>query len=397
MNQKHDSPTASPHGIRSASRCLATGGSPTLWRSLVHGAALGLPSPGPAAGPSRLDGSFPSTSTSTSHPGRSRTEGFGRAALVEAVQCLGRIRGAGHLWRNTKALYSLLPLDCHDQPHPATTRCFGRSPPDPTPAATERLVLARGGSQTRRIGQLRYHRRPGDSRWSAFDGFYRYFPAWRLGDRLAPTPAQSPRRGAAVAGILAGKRPASLCSIRQRSTLQRASAIRQHLGPRGPLVPAVGRDASFRPSQRNRLPSGYRKLQRPLAQQGLVAISTFLAVLPEAPFAPIPRRSKATPCRPHRGFASKTALSPTLESQLAKTAAGNSHLPASHRRPRTRQHPGPLLPSQSQLGASAGPGRSGFEPTGHPLLHAPSSGTQRSTVAPRSGLCLSSSAFQGVT
>ena len=92
-----------------------------------------------------------------------------------------------------------------------------------------------------------------------------------------------------------------------------------------------------RPTQRDRLSSSHRRLQRPMASEGLVAVRASLAPRPGQPFRQVHRGGAAAPCCPYRIGPSTTAVSQAVAAGPATASSGEDHLPATHQWPRPRQ------------------------------------------------------------
>ena len=185
MAQKRDTPAAACDGSRCATRSFPTLGSHSVRRCAWHSATLVQAGQGAASGSGRLEQSFAGSQAHRAYQGGNRTACAYDSPLAEGPQRVGRVRCGCNSTRDGSPRDRTVPVDSHHRPDSPTSRRLGWSQANASTAAATRLVPSRRGGQEGRIGQLRYHRRPGHSRRAAFDGLDRRFAAWRLGGGVA--------------------------------------------------------------------------------------------------------------------------------------------------------------------------------------------------------------------
>ena len=397
MAQKPHATTATRLGDRCAPWSLATCGCHSVWRDAVYRATLARAGQGATSGSSRLDGASTGSETHPTHRAGDRTTRAYDPAVAQGPQCVGRVRRGGNPTGDGCPKGRTMPVDPHDQPDSPTSGRLGWSQTNASDAAAERLVSARCRDREGRTGQLRHHRRLGDSRRAALDGIYGDFAAWGPACRFARTTNFRKKHVGSTRGTLAGSGASGLCPIRQRQPLHgTASTLRRHR-PCHPSLLESGSDSRVRGAHRTRFPGSDREFQRSLASEGLVAIRASFAAWFENTIGqlhccrPKPRR------RPDRSRAAATSVPQTLAAEPATTPRRQDHLPPTHQRQRPCQRSGACLPGRSALAASSRSrrGRPRCEPTSR--LRPAKTQTDRSTAAEGHPLHPSMQEIQRVT
>ena len=382
--------------------CCPTGSLPSRGRPAVrcrpvYRPTLAPTSAGTEAGSCRLDGPLACAQAYGAYRLGRRTVGLAVAALAEGEERLGRVRGCRHWTRTGSPRCSVVPVDPYDRPYPATLRSSGRSPSYTASTTTARMVSSRSRHRAGRVGQLRHHRGPGDPWWARCDCFDRDFHARGLASGLDTSGSQCQDGGPGLGRTLAIGRTSPLCAVRQRQPFPRPSPVRRCRRARHATVSVPRHGSRVHPAQRDRLPSSYRGLQRPMASEGLDAVPAPLASRAGQPFCQVHRGGAAPPCRAHRIRPSATVVSQAVAAGPATASSGEDHLPATHRRPRPRQPDGTQLRGRSSLAASFGLRRGRPRRRQDPLLRPPSPRSGRPTPPARCQLRPPPEAVSGVT
>ena len=157
----------------SAARSLPASHSGSLWFFALHRAALVSACSGPKAESCRLERSFLGSPSNATYERFPRAGGVDHPPSAERPQPAGRVWRCGHSTRNGNPRNRAVALDFHDRPDSAAPWRPGWPPTSSSSTAATRLVSSRGCGSKGRIGQFRYDRRSGDSRWAPcgrFDG-----------------------------------------------------------------------------------------------------------------------------------------------------------------------------------------------------------------------------------
>jgi hypothetical protein len=397
MPQKQPHRSATGSGGRGATGSRASRGGAAVWRRLVYRAALGRTSEGTTPGSRRLDGPIACAQADGTHCFGCRAVDLAVAASVEGKERFGRVRGCCHWTRTGSPRRPVSALDPDDRPYPPTLRGLGRSPSYAASATAARMVSSRGRRRPGRVGQLRHHRGSGDPRRTGCHGFDGSFAAWRVDGGVDSPGRQRQNGGRALGGTLAGRRPSRLRSVRQRQPFSRTATARRHGGTRDAVVSGPGDRACICAAQRNRFSGGHRKLQRPLAGEGLVAIRASFALRTGRPFRPLHRRLATASRDTHRSSAGPPSLSETLASRSSKTPRGNDHLFATHRQPGPRQRAWTYVYSRSELASPPDPRRCRSGSGNHPFLRPATTRSKQPAPPERSRIRTPQKTISGVT
>lgn len=397
MSQKPDRPATPSHRCRRSARPLATQCRKAIWRGSLHRSMLGATGERTPPRSDRLGRSVVGSTQPQTHGQKTRTGSAASAALAEGTKHTWRIWRPGDSTRNGSPRNPGLPLDSHDQPDSSTTGRLGRTPPRAKTTAGKRLVSGRRGRTQIRIGQLRHHRRSGDSWRLGRDRFDGSFAAWRTDRGMDGSGCQCQDRGRVSGGTLASRGTSRLCSVRQRQSFSRTATTRRRGGASDTIVPEPWSCSRVCPAQRNGFSSGHRKFQRTLASEGLVAVRASFASWSGRPFHEVHSCVPTTTCGSHRVGTGSTPLPEALASRSAKASRGNDNLLAADRQPRASQHAGPHIQRRSELAPSFGSRCCQPGLQHHSVLRPATARSNESAFAEGSSIHTSSEAISGVT
>ena len=357
MVEKPSACTTAGDGGRGQAWNVATSGRATVGSAGLDRAALAAQSVAAKARSSRLGRSVLASETSAADEGSSGSTHC-RAAETIATGSVGRGRGGGDSTRVARRRCRALSDGANDRTHSAAARSLGWSPTSASATTSQGLACpGRGGSRSR-VGFVRHHRRTGDSRRSPLDDSHRNLAVGRASGRLATHIHRRGHSAGVLDRTLASLWPAGLRAVRQRQSLHGPTPIPRRRGPSHSPLPEPGSHTRLRTSQRNRIPSRHRELQRTLASQGLATLRASQRVATAATLQRLCRGAAPTPSRSHQRGTTPSSVPVALATRSPSSAPRTHLLHPSHNRHRPRNSPGALVLARSPLATPTGPCRS---------------------------------------